>query len=338
MKDKRLAYLVLSCAGYIAIWLAVPHLGIFGHSAMMFVFVAVFMLTQLSITRWFASLRIKPAWAAVIMLVAFSTTLAIMLVVSAPYVRYETKDGPLPPIKSKLGVKPAATIEITMKAAQDKKNGNSEPKIRKVIAVRKPADLGFKLTAFGYYAGRSRAATGLLIIIGSSALGILVSLILRHPNIILPVAGFSAMIDVWTVMVGPTAKAVENAPKVVEAVSVALPAPGGGYAPISFIGPADVIFFSMFMAAIYRLGMEPKRTFWIAFPLLTFGMAAVILSGSIPLLGFLFPGLPALVLIGSAVILGNLKHFKLSRQEYIYVGVVMALLIVMTAAVTFFTR
>ncbi|MEN6372382.1 MAG: hypothetical protein ABFD64_10260 [Armatimonadota bacterium] len=338
MKDKRLAYLALSCAGYIAIWLAVPHLGIFGHPVMILFFVAVFMLTQLSITRWFTSLRLKPVSAAAVMLAAFSATIAIMLFVSAPYVRYETKDGPLPPIKMKPGIKPAPTIELTLNPSPNAKGGNPKHEVKKITALRKPANLGFKLTAFGYFAGKSRAATGLLIVIGASAFGTLVSLILKHPNIILPVAVFSAMIDVWTVLTGPTAKAVANAPKVVEAVSVALPAPGGSYAPISFIGPADVIFFAMFMSALYKLRMEPKRTFWIAVPLLTLGMTAVILSGSIPLLGFLFPGLPALTLIGTAVILGNLKHFKLSRQEYISFGIVMAILIVITTAMTFFTR
>lgn len=309
--------------GYGVIWLAVPHLGVFARSVMMLVFIALFMLVQLSITRWFVSLEIKPAWSAVIMAASFSATIAIMLAVSAPYLRYETKDGPLPPMKPKPGVKPAATIELTIV----KTDKNAKPVTEKTTAVRKPADLGFRLAVFGYHAKGSRAVTSLLIIIGSSAMGLLVSLILRHPNIILPVAVFSAMVDIWTVFLGPTGKAVANAPHVVQAVSVALPDPGQGYAPISFIGPADVIFFAMFMAAIYRLKMEPVRTFWIAFPLLTLGMASVIqFSGT--------PGLPALILIGAAVIIGNWKHFKLTRQEYIYVGIVMLVLIALTAAVT----
>lgn len=299
---------------------------------MMLVFVALFMLVQLSITRWFVSLQIKPAWAAVIMVASFSAAVAIMLFVSAPYVKYETKAGPLPPMRPKPGVEPAATIEITVvKADKNAKGKNAKPETEKITAVRKPADLGFKLTAFGYHAKKSRAVTSLLIIIGSSAMGLLVSLILRHPNIILPVAGFSALVDIWTVFLGPTGKAVANAPHVVQAVSVALPDPGQSYAPVSFIGPADVIFFAMFMAAIYRLKMEPVRTFWFTFPLLTLGMASVIRFSRIP-------GLPALILIGTAVIVGNWKHFRLTKQEYIYMGIVFVVLAALMAVVTPFVR
>jgi hypothetical protein len=164
------------------------------------------------------------------------------------------------------------------------------------------------------------------MIIAASAFGYLVSFILREPNILLPVAGLAAYVDVWTVLVGPTSRAIEKAPHVANAVSAAIPAPGG-VAPISFIGPADFIFFAMFLGAAYRLKMEPKRTFWIAFPLMTIGMAAV-LSGVFPV------GLPALTLIGLSVIVGNFRCFKLKREEYVAMAIVGALLIAAIFVVT----
>jgi hypothetical protein len=161
------------------------------------------------------------------------------------------------------------------------------------------------------------------MIIAASAFGYLVSFILREPNIVLPVAGLAAYVDVWTVLIGPTSHAIQNAPHVVSAVSAAIPAPGGaahGFMPISFIGPADFIFIAMFLGAAYRLKMEPNRTFWIGFPLLTIGMGAV-LSGVFPV------GLPALTLIGLSVVLGNVRCFKLKRDEYIAMAVVAVILV-----------
>jgi hypothetical protein len=80
--------------------------------------------------------------------------------------------------------------------------------------------------------------------------------------------------------------------------------------------------------------MEPSRTFWIGFPLLTLGMLAVVMSSFIPLLGFLKGGLPALTLIGLTVVLANYKHFKLKRDEYIAIAVVAVLLIAVLFFVT----
>ena len=321
MKDRRVIYLGAACAAYLALWLATPKIGALKHQVALFVLTALFMYVQLSITRWFASLMMRPLWAVCVMIGAGLAWVGVVLAVAAPYIRYDAKElGPVP-VRMRRAA-PPASIELTIpQRVRDGRPGAAPVKFVKVKAVRRPADLNFKIFAFGMAAGRARAVTSLLIIVAASALGYLVSFVLRHPNIVLPVAAFSAYVDIWTVLVGPTSRAIEKIPHVVHAVSAALPAPGSATAePISFVGPADFIFLAMFFGALYRLGMEPRRTFWIAFPLLSLGMTAV-------LAGQFAPGLPALVLIGFAVIMANFRHFKLKREEYIAMGIVAVLLV-----------
>lgn len=301
----------------------------------MSIVVALFMLVQLNIPRWLASLTMKPVWTACVLVGCLSLWIGIIFLVSAPYVKYITKDQQLlPPQRIGKDLPPGPPPQSIKRQVripvENKKDKSTSYKMITVEGFRRPADVGFRLLAFDMNAGRARAVTTLLLIIAASSFGCLISFILREPNILLPVAGLAAYVDVWTVLVGPTSKVLEEAPHVVSAVAAAIPSMGGassGFAPIAFIGPADFIFFALFLAAAYRLKMEPKRTFWIAFPLLTIGMITV-LSNLFPL------GLPALTLIGVSVILGNYKHFKLKRDEYIAMGIVAVLLIAAIFVVT----
>lgn len=325
--ERRLIYLIANCVACLALWFVVPHIRPPHSPRVLFpiivVIVAIFMLVQLSIPRWLASLKMKPIWAVALIIGCLAAWLAIVMTVAAPYTRYDTaKYGSVPVKITKTS--PPKTIALPGKMPVfDKKGKVVGEKPIKIKGWLAQPDINFKLLAFSMHAGSSRAFTTLLMIIAASAFGYLVSFILREPNIVLPVAGIAAYVDLWTVLAGPTFKAIKEAPHVVNAVSAAIPAVGGaahGFAPISFIGPADFIFFALFLGAAYRLKMEPNRTFWIAFPLLTLGMAAVLLG--------VFPiGLPALTLIGLAVVLGNFRHFKLKREEYIAMGIVAALLI-----------
>ncbi|MDO8683547.1 MAG: hypothetical protein Q7N50_08705 [Armatimonadota bacterium] len=145
-------------------------------------------------------------------------------------------------------------------------------------------------------------------ILTSVFLGYLVSFILREKNIILPIAAFSAFIDVWTVTWGPTKQMVTMAPQIVEAVSAPILVPGGGGKVVGFIGPADLVFLALFFGAIYKLKMEPARTFWYVLPFLSLAMLAVTMTDY-------FTGLPALVPMAFGVVIANFRHFKLSKQE-----------------------
>lgn len=332
-KDRRLLYLVSCCIAYLALWFIVPYVGLLKHPFILFASTAIFltalfMFVQISIPRWFSSLTVKPIWALVVLVLGVVLWIGIVLAVAAPYTRYDVNGVGYVPQRLK---NPPPTITVPIQVTENRLDGKpGKTKTIKVTAVRKPSTVGFKLYVFNMAAGRVRPFTSLLMILAASAFGYLLSFILRNPNIILPVAGFAVYMDIWTVMAGPTGRALERAPHVVQAVSAALPDPGGasaGFAPIAYIGPADFIFVAMFLGALTRLKMEPNRTFWILFPALTIGMLAV-------LTGLPIPGLPALVLIGPVSIIANRKHFKLKQDEWIAIAVVGALLTIVTLALT----
>lgn len=324
MKDRRLIYIAANCAAYLALWFAVPHIGALRHPLPLLVLTACFMLIQLSIPRWYVAVMMRPKWSVAVLIVTGLVWFSIVFAVSAPYARYQTKEVGSVPVKITRSPMPART-KVTILKMIKSANKKDQPTVKRVQvdATRKPMTVNFRFLLFDRYAGRMRAVTSLLMIIAASAFGYLLSFMLRHPNILLPVSAFSAYVDIWTVLVGPTSHAVENHPHVVSSVSVAMPSPGsasaGGAEPMSFIGPADFIFFALFLGAIYRLKMEPGRTFWVAVPLLTLTMAVV-------LLGVFQMGFPALITIGFAVMMANYKHFKLKREEWIAMGIVAALL------------
>jgi hypothetical protein len=335
MKDRRIAWLVLSCVAYLALMLIVPQIGVPRHIpgtlliALLVVITAAFMFAQIGITRWFASLTPKPLWVLAIMTVSVAAWAGVVAHSTASYARYYVKDYGSVPVLVKPGPRPQKT-EVTLHRYTRNKQGRVKVEPVKSTGELRPSTLGFRMLVFDRKAGHMRPLTNMLMIFAASAFGYLVSLILRHPNIVLPVGGLAAYIDVWVVLVGPTAKALEKVPHVVSAVSVSLPEASSaqtGFSSLATIGPADFIFLGMFFGALYRLKMNPVLTFWLMVPILTLGILSVI-SGWPPM------GLPALVLMGPVVIIANYKHFKLTRDEYIAIGIVGVILALLTVILT----
>ena len=64
-------------------------------------------------------------------------------------------------------------------------------------------------------------------------------------------------VDVWSVAAGPTEYVVEEKPGIFEGVAVAFPNPGET-GTVS-IGPPDIVFFSLFLAAADRFGLRVVR-------------------------------------------------------------------------------
>jgi len=75
------------------------------------------------------------------------------------------------------------------------------------------------------------------------------------------VATLVPWVDVWSVAAGPTRYVVEEQPGFFQRVSVAFPNPGET-ATVN-IGPPDVIFFALFLAAADRFGLRVGWT-WLA--------------------------------------------------------------------------
>jgi len=170
---------------------------------------------------------------------------------------------------------------------------------------------------------------GLSITLGCTFLGILLSRIIREPNVLLPVALIAMPIDYLGAMtsIGFTHTIVTNHPNIVPAVSIPVPTVGGathpgGLHPIGFIGPGDVLFVAFFFAVVLRLNMNVRGTFWWIYGLLTATMLFVLSQW-----GF---NIAALVPMGLAVLIANFRYFKLKREEVfatLYAGLLIIALV-----------
>jgi hypothetical protein len=76
-----------------------------------------------------------------------------------------------------------------------------------------------------------------------------------------PVALLVPWVDIWSVAAGPTEYVTEEKPAVFEGISVALNVPGE--TSTANIGPPDIVFFALFLAAAQRFGLRVALT-WIS--------------------------------------------------------------------------
>jgi hypothetical protein len=93
---------------------------------------------------------------------------------------------------------------------------------------------------------------------------------------------------------GPTHQIVSHHPHVYSAVAVAFPAPGGGAA---YLGPPDILFFALFLAATLRWRLRPGWT-WLAMTAM-YGLTLV-LANAVDV-----DGLPALPFVSAGFLLAN---------------------------------
>ena len=67
-------------------------------------------------------------------------------------------------------------------------------------------------------------------------------------------------VDIWSVAAGPTEYVVEERPGLFEQVAIAFPSPGES--AVVNIGPPDILFFSLFLAAADRFRLRVAAT-WV---------------------------------------------------------------------------
>jgi hypothetical protein len=162
----------------------------------------------------------------------------------------------------------------------------------------------------------------LLFLIACAFFGRLIARLVRERNMLVPIAVVLIMVDIFTVFVGPTGKALEKAPDLVEKLSIGLPEVGSaagakGGAGLAFIGAAglgDFIFLGFFFVACARYGLRLDRTLWWVFILMT-----VAILGYLALPGV--PGIPLLPFIAIGFLLANSGMFDFSRQERSYLAI-----------------
>ena len=109
------------------------------------------------------------------------------------------------------------------------------------------------------------------------------------------VAAIIPWVDIWSVFFGPTGKITSDHPSVFEHISIAFRVPGGH--STANLGPPDILFFALFVAAARRFGL---RTGWTWFAMTALTACTLILSVKAHR-----GGLPALPAIAFGFLLAN---------------------------------
>ncbi len=172
--------------------------------------------------------------------------------------------------------------------------------------------------------------------------GAMLACAIRERNMLLPVSIFLALLDVMLVLtpMGPVGKIARGSQQILSDVAYKVPAVSNAptrshIAAVAFVGPADLLFMAMFFIVLFRFGMQTKRTLLVMIPTVILYMLVVLLFGSARLFGFTLAALPAMVPIGAAMLLSNLREFHLTRSEKASTAIVAAagLLLVIWGAI-----
>ena len=180
----------------------------------------------------------------------------------------------------------------------------------------------------------SLTANNLFLPIGAVLVGSAIGRIIKHPNTLLAASGFAIFFDLVVVGMGTVAQVLKSNSNIISAVSVG----AGGNVPVPpwvksvplvsavTIGPADVLFLAMFLAAVAQLPrLKPEwalslgRTVRWMYALL-FAALVLVETTSLPV--------PALVPMGLAVLIANVRHGAFTKQEKrdLWIGAVFAIL------------
>ena len=109
------------------------------------------------------------------------------------------------------------------------------------------------------------------------------------------VAAIVPLVDILSVYRGPTKVVVEEEPGLFERIAIAFALPGEDAA--ARLGPPDVIFFALFLAAATRFGLRRGAT-WV-------GMTAAISATLVLTYAFELDGLPALPAVSLGFLVPN---------------------------------
>jgi hypothetical protein len=180
----------------------------------------------------------------------------------------------------------------------------------------------------------SLTANNLFLPIGAVLVGSAVGRIIKHPNTLLAAAGFAIFFDLVVVGMGTVAQVLKSNSNIISAVSVG----AGGTVPAFpgarsvnlvsgvTIGPADVLFLAVFLAAVAQLprlkpewALSLSRTVVWMYGLL-FAALVLVETTNLPV--------PALVPMGLSVLIANARHGAFTKQEKrdLWIGAVFALL------------
>jgi hypothetical protein len=158
-----------------------------------------------------------------------------------------------------------------------------------------------------------------LILAAALLLGSSISGLIRHANLLPPVAIVLTIVDIWTVWLGGFVARIQQkaqegvviAQRVIEAATVKMPTVATAqYAHIGIpvIGIGDLFFAAFLFALLWKFGLNARSAFFLSVVFVIFGL----MLAQLPFVPFGVPGLPFIVL---AILLPNLKSFRYTPEE-----------------------
>jgi len=152
--------------------------------------------------------------------------------------------------------------------------------------------------------------------------GGLLSAALRDRNMLVPIAVFLALFDIWLVFVpeGPVGQIARGSQVNLARIAYHIPAPAaqssGGFARnLAYIGPADFLFLGMFFVALFKFKLRTRETAWAMVPALAIYLLVVLVFPTTRIGPVVLGALPALLPIGAVVLAVNWREFKMTRDE-----------------------
>ncbi len=152
------------------------------------------------------------------------------------------------------------------------------------------------------------------LLLGSSISGLI-----RHANLLPPVAVVLTVVDIWTVWLGGFVARIQQkaqegvviAQRVIEAATVKMPTVATtqyAHVGIPVIGIGDLFFAAFLFALLWKFGLNARSAFVLSVVFVIFGL----MLAQLPFVPFGVPGLPFIAL---AILLPNLKSFRYTPEE-----------------------
>ncbi|MFA0782649.1 hypothetical protein [Fervidibacter sacchari] len=152
------------------------------------------------------------------------------------------------------------------------------------------------------------------LLLGSSISGLI-----RHANLLPPVAVVLTVVDIWTVWLGGFVARIQQkaqegvviAQRVIEAATVKMPTVATAqyaHVGIPVIGIGDLFFAAFLFALLWKFGLNARSAFVLSVVFVIFGL----MLAQLPFVPFGVPGLPFIAL---AILLPNLKSFQYTPEE-----------------------
>ncbi len=158
-----------------------------------------------------------------------------------------------------------------------------------------------------------------LVLAAALLLGSSISGLIRHANLLPPVAIVLTVVDIWTVWLGGFVARIQQkaqegvviAQRVVEAATVKMPTVATAqyaHVGIPVIGIGDLFFAAFLFALLWKFGLNARSAFLLSVVFVVFGL----MLAQLPFVPFGVPGLPFIAL---AILLPNLKSFRYTPEE-----------------------